>query len=113
MSHWLAELERVAGTPLVVRGRKVQLPPAGHLLRRLALTVLGDVARTGREMDDTIEVRFGKRGLERIAVTNVRFDQPVLLILKVGANVLTLGRWIIEVIEIINDRHAPVALSQK
>jgi len=50
MSHWLAELERVAGTPLVVRGRKVQLTPAGHLLRRLALTVLGDVARTGREM---------------------------------------------------------------
>ena len=50
MSHWLAELERVAGTPLVVRGRKVQLTPAGHLLKRLAITVLGDIARTGREM---------------------------------------------------------------
>lgn len=50
MSHWLAELERVTGTPLVVRGRKVQLTPAGHLLKRLAVTVLGDIARTGSEM---------------------------------------------------------------
>ena len=51
MSHWLAELESVAGTPLVVRGRKVQLTPAGHLLKRLAVNVLGDVSRTGREMN--------------------------------------------------------------
>jgi DNA-binding transcriptional LysR family regulator len=51
MSHWLAELESVAGTPLVVRGRKVQLTPAGHMLKRLAVNVLGDVSRTGREMN--------------------------------------------------------------
>jgi DNA-binding transcriptional LysR family regulator len=51
MSHWLAKLESVAGTPLVVRGRKVQLTPAGHLLKRLAVNVLGDVSRTGREMN--------------------------------------------------------------
>ena len=51
MSHWLAELESVAGTPLVVRGRKVQLTPAGHLLKRLAINVLGDVSRTGSEMN--------------------------------------------------------------
>jgi DNA-binding transcriptional LysR family regulator len=50
MSHWLAELESLAGTPLVVRGRRLQLTPAGHLLKRLAINVLGDVARTGREM---------------------------------------------------------------
>lgn len=50
MSHWLAELESVVGTPLVVRGRKVQLTPAGHLLKRMAVNVLGDIARTGREM---------------------------------------------------------------
>lgn len=57
MSHWLAELESVAGTPLVVRGRKVQLTPAGHLLKRLAVNVLGDVARTGREMSAIVEGR--------------------------------------------------------
>lgn len=50
MSHWLAELESVVGTPLIVRGRRVQLTPAGQLLQRLALSVLGDIARTGHEM---------------------------------------------------------------
>jgi DNA-binding transcriptional LysR family regulator len=50
MSHWLAELESVVGTPLIVRGRRVQLTPAGQLLKRLALSVLGDIARTGHEM---------------------------------------------------------------
>src|SRR6218665_3513813 len=58
MSHWLAELESVAGPPpggrggtaVVVGGGKVQLTPAGHLLKRLAITVLGDIVRTGREL---------------------------------------------------------------
>jgi len=50
MSHWLAELEGVAGMSLVVRGRKLQLTPAGLLLKRLANTMLGDIARTGAEM---------------------------------------------------------------
>ncbi|GAO25648.1 LysR family transcriptional regulator [Alicycliphilus sp. B1] len=57
MSHWLAELESVAGTPLVVRGRKVQLTPAGHLLKRLAVNVLGDISRTGREMQAVAQGR--------------------------------------------------------
>lgn len=57
MSHWLAELESVVGTPLVLRGRKVQLTPAGHVLKRLAINVLGDVARTGREMNAVAEGR--------------------------------------------------------
>lgn len=57
MSHWLAELESVVGTPLVVRGRKVQLTAAGHLLKRLSINVLGDIARTGREMNAVAEGR--------------------------------------------------------
>lgn len=57
MSHWLAELESVVGAPLVVRGRKVQLTPAGHLLKRLAINVLGDIARTGREMQAVAQGR--------------------------------------------------------
>jgi len=57
MSHWLAELESVVGTPLVVRGRKVQLTPAGHLLKRLAISVLGDIARTGRELNAVAQGR--------------------------------------------------------
>ena len=57
MSHWLAELESVVGSPLMVRGRKVQLTPAGHLLKRLAVNVLGDIARTGREMNAVAEGR--------------------------------------------------------
>lgn len=50
MSHWLAEMENVVGTSLVVRGRRIQLTPAGQLLKRLALGVLGDIARAGHEM---------------------------------------------------------------
>jgi DNA-binding transcriptional LysR family regulator len=50
MSHWLAEMESVVGTPLVVRGRRIQLTPAGQLLKRLAVGVLGDIARAGHEM---------------------------------------------------------------
>ena len=57
MSHWLAELESVVGTPLVVRGRRVQLTPAGHLLKRLAINVLGDIVRTGSEMHAVAEGR--------------------------------------------------------
>ena len=57
MSHWLAELESVVGSPLVVRGRKVQLTPAGHLLKRMAINVLGDIARTGREMQSVAQGR--------------------------------------------------------
>ena len=57
MSHWLAELESGVGTPLVVRGRKVQLTPAGRLLKRLAVSVLGDISRTGREMNAVAEGR--------------------------------------------------------
>ncbi|NYT86578.1 LysR family transcriptional regulator [Pollutimonas harenae] len=50
MSHWLAELENIAGTTLVIRGRRLQLTPAGQLLKHLALGVLGDIARAGHEM---------------------------------------------------------------
>lgn len=57
MSHWLAEMEAVVGTPLVVRGRKVQLTPAGNLLKHLAINVLGDIARTGREMNAVAQGR--------------------------------------------------------
>lgn len=57
MSHWLAELESVTGTSLVVRGRKVQLTPAGRVLKRMAISVLGDIARTGREMQAVAQGR--------------------------------------------------------
>ena len=51
MSHWLLELESVAGVKLVVRGRQIKLTPAGDALRRLAIRILGDVARTHEELD--------------------------------------------------------------
>lgn len=50
MSHWLAELEGVVGTALVVRGRKLQLTPSGHLLKQLAINVLGDIQHTGKAL---------------------------------------------------------------
>lgn len=50
MSHWLAEMEGVVGTPLVVRGRKLQLTPSGQLLKQLAINVLGDIQHTGKAL---------------------------------------------------------------
>jgi len=51
MSHWLLELENLAGTPLAVRGRKLQFTPAGEALHRLAVRVLGEVSRAHTELD--------------------------------------------------------------
>ncbi|QIL79373.1 LysR family transcriptional regulator [Diaphorobacter sp. HDW4A] len=50
MSHWLADLEELVGMQLVTRGRRVQLTPAGVLVKRLAISVLGDIARTHKEL---------------------------------------------------------------
>lgn len=90
MSHWLAELESVVGTPLVVRGRKVQLTPAGHLLKRLAITVLGDIARTGREMNAVAEGRVPRLNVGSVwagiagglpeAVIAFQQDQPDVVV---------------------------------
>jgi DNA-binding transcriptional LysR family regulator len=50
MSHWLSEMEDLAGTKLVIRGRRVQLTPAGEAVRRLAIRVLGEVSRAHAEL---------------------------------------------------------------
>ena len=47
MSHWLAEMEALVEAPLIIRGRRLELTPAGKLLKQLAISVLGDVAKTG------------------------------------------------------------------
>lgn len=51
MSHWLAEMECLVGTPIVVRGRQLELTPAGRLLKQLAISVLGDVTRAGKALN--------------------------------------------------------------
>jgi DNA-binding transcriptional LysR family regulator len=50
MSHWLTDLEAMTGVKLALRGRRVELTPAGQALRRLAIRVLGDVTRTHDEL---------------------------------------------------------------
>jgi DNA-binding transcriptional LysR family regulator len=50
ISHWLGELESLAGVKLVLRGRQIKLTAAGEALRRLAVRILGDVARTHDEL---------------------------------------------------------------
>lgn len=50
MSHWLRDLEELARTRLVTRGRKIELTASGLALKRLAVRVLGDVARTHEEL---------------------------------------------------------------
>lgn len=50
VSHWLADIEDVVGNPLFVRGRKLELTPAGEILRRHAERILGDVQRVDHEL---------------------------------------------------------------
>lgn len=51
MSHWLAEMESLVGTPLMMRGRRLALTPAGQLIKQLAIRVLGDVSRVGKALE--------------------------------------------------------------
>lgn len=50
VSHWLADIEDVMGSPLFVRGRKLKLTAAGDILRRHAERMLGDVQRVDEEL---------------------------------------------------------------
>ncbi|MDK3025115.1 LysR family transcriptional regulator [Cupriavidus taiwanensis] len=50
VSHWLSEMEELAGVRLAVRGRRVQLTPAGEAVRRLAVRVLGEISRAHDEL---------------------------------------------------------------
>jgi DNA-binding transcriptional LysR family regulator len=50
VSHWLADIEDVIGSPLFVRGRKLKLTDAGDVLRRHAERMLGDVQRVDEEL---------------------------------------------------------------
>ncbi|MFY9137463.1 LysR substrate-binding domain-containing protein [Zwartia sp.] len=54
MSHWLSDLEEMAGIQLVVRERRIRLTDAGEAFRRFAIRVLGDVARSNEELQSII-----------------------------------------------------------
>ncbi len=60
MSHWLADLEELVGMPLVTRGRRIQLTPAGVIMKRLAVGVLGDISRTQAELSAVAEGRSAR-----------------------------------------------------
>lgn len=60
MSHWLADLEELVGTQLVTRGRRIQLTPAGIIMKRLAISVLGDISRTQAELGALAEGRTAR-----------------------------------------------------
>jgi DNA-binding transcriptional LysR family regulator len=59
LSHWLADLEDVVGSPLFVRNRRFALTQEGEVLRAHALRMLGDVRRTHADLQD---VRSGLQG---------------------------------------------------
>ncbi len=60
MSHWLADLEELVGTQLVTRGRRIQLTAAGIIMKRLAISVLGDISRTQAELGALAEGRTAR-----------------------------------------------------
>ncbi|KDP83788.1 LysR family transcriptional regulator [Cupriavidus basilensis] len=74
VSHWLKDLEDVVGTALFIRGRQLQLTPAGEVLRRHALRMLGDVRRVNDELGT---IRTGLVG--RLHVGSILSAAPVIL----------------------------------
>ncbi len=60
MSHWLSDLEELVGMPLVTRGRRIQLTAAGVIMKRLAVSVLGDISRTQLELGAVAEGRTAR-----------------------------------------------------
>ncbi|MDF3838459.1 LysR substrate-binding domain-containing protein [Cupriavidus basilensis] len=50
VSHWLSDLEEAIGVTLLTRGRKLQLTPAGEILKDHALRILGDLRRTQADL---------------------------------------------------------------
>ncbi len=66
MSHWLADLESVVGMPLVVRKRRIELTPAGVVLKRLAISVLGDLSRTQLELGVVADGRSARLNIGSI-----------------------------------------------
>lgn len=74
LSHWLKELEDAVGVPLLTRGRRLRLTPAGDVFLRHAKRMLGDAARTREELGS---IRAGAVGRVRIGVLLVA--APVLV----------------------------------
>ncbi len=68
MSHWLSELESLTGVRLVTRGKRVQLTPAGHAVRRLAVRVLGDISRTHEEIASIEKGRIARLHVGSVSV---------------------------------------------
>ena len=64
-------------------------------------------------MDDTIEPGFVEYLVERIAIADVRLETPEVRIGKMRADVLSLNRWFIEAIEIVDDHNTPLAFSHE
>lgn len=79
VSHWLADLEDVIGTPLFVRGRHLRTTPAGEVLRRHAERMLGDVRRTS---DELVSVGSGLAG--RLHVGSITSAAPALIPRAIG-----------------------------
>lgn len=50
VSHWLLDLEDAIGTVLLTRGRRLQLTPAGVILKEHAVRIVGDLRRAQADL---------------------------------------------------------------
>lgn len=79
VSHWLADMEELIGTPLFARGRQLRTTAAGEVLRRHAERILGDVHRTSAEL---ASVGAGLAG--RLHVGSITSAAPALIPRAIG-----------------------------
>jgi len=70
-------------------------------------------ARAGRKVNDAIEPVPGKDTFEGGLVANVCFEQTIVRILFMTANVCALDCGIVEVIEIVNNGNVAVAFGEQ
>jgi DNA-binding transcriptional LysR family regulator len=79
VSHWLADVEDVIGTPLFVRGRQLNTTAAGEVLRSHAERMLGDVQRSSEELAAVVSGLAG-----RVHVGSITSAAPALIPRAIG-----------------------------
>ncbi len=73
----------------------------------------GPDARARRQMHDHVNRLFAERACERRAVADVRLDESERCAPHVRLDVRALDGRIVEVVEVVHDRHAPSALAKQ
>jgi DNA-binding transcriptional LysR family regulator len=104
ISHHLARLEADVGVPLTQRvGRRIRLTPAGELLARRAVEILGRVSSAEEELAAIAELRMGTVRVAGFQTALSTFVTRAAVAMKASAPGIELS---------LTEMHPDIALSQ-